>query len=179
MKHIVISGKRRTGKTELLEKLLRNYDGPVYGFYTDHGKCMKPGYRSYFMYRFGEDRVDCEENHIGDSVAGEGSFCIDTFNIYGVKCLEAEADGIVVMDEIGFMEAEAERFAEKVLELLDGDIPVIAVTKAGHDDVELLNKIRNHPKVELFGLDENNTADDVFGQIKEKCRDFSELLSLE
>lgn len=166
MKHIVIAGKRHTGKSTMIRRLLENYDGPVYGFHTDHGTCMTPGYRSYFMYKIGEERVDSEENHIGDGMAGKGIFYKDTFNNYGVRCLEAKPDGIIVMDELGFMEAAAEEFCSKVLELLDGDIPVLLATKAGHEDVEFLNKVRDHVNVTTYYINEEN-RDEIFHDIKE------------
>ena len=156
-RHIVIAGKRHTGKSTLIRRLLEDYDGPVYGFYTDHGKCMRPGYRSFFMYKIGEERVDSEENHIGDSVAGRGIFYKETFDNYGVACLDSiNSDGIVIMDELGFMEAEAGSFCAKVFELLDGDIPVILATKSGHDDVEFLVKLRNHPNAHTCYISEDN-----------------------
>jgi len=152
-KHIVISGKKKTGKSELLSKILEDYDWPVYGFCTEAGSCRRPGYRSYYIFPYAGEHIESEENHIGDSRAGEGYFNYEVFDNYGVRLLDAKPDGIIVMDEIGFMEAKAEKFAARILELLDGDIPVIAVVKSGHDDVELLGKIRNHPNVELITLD--------------------------
>lgn len=173
--HIVIAGKRKTGKSSLLNRLLEDYDGPVYGFCTCPGTCRREGYRSYYIFPYGAEQIESDENHIGDSRMGEGFFNYEVFDNYAVSLLESKPDGIIVMDEIGFMEAKADKFAERILELFEGDIPVIAIAKAGHDDVELLHRIHTHPKAEVFYINEEN-RDSVFHDIEE-C--FKEIIKKE
>lgn len=166
-KHIVIAGKRHVGKTTLVNRLLGEYDGPVYGFRTAPGTSIRKGYRSFFIFPAGaEERKESEENHIGDG-NGKGPVAYpDVFNNYGVRCLQADPDGIIVMDELGFMEKDAEQFCERVLELFDGDIPILATAKAGHD-IEFLNKILNHPNADVYYITTEN-RDELYDMLKSR-----------
>lgn len=155
-RHIIIAGKRHVGKTTLVNRLLEGFDGPVYGFRTAAGRSMNKGYRSFFIHPAESvERTESEKNHIGDGAGGAPLGYPDVFNTYGVKCLEAEPGGIIVMDELGFFEKDAEIFCDKVLELLDGDIPVLATAKSGHD-VDFLNKILNHPNADVYYITPEN-----------------------
>ena len=166
-KHIVIAGKRHVGKTTLVNRLLEDCDCPVYGFRTASGASMRKGYRSFFIFPAGtDDRKESEENHIGDG-NGKGPVAYpDAFNDYGVRCLQAEPDGIIVMDELGFMERDADRFCARVLELFDGDIPILATAKSGHD-IDFLNKILNHPNADVYYITTEN-RDELYDTLK--CR---------
>lgn len=164
-KHIVIAGKRKMGKTTLVNRLIAVCDKPIYGFITDYGKSLRPGYRSFFMHPAGiTERFESEANHIGDGNGVNHYKYPDTFDNYGVQCLEAKPDGIIVMDELGFMELDAHKFCNKVLELLDGDIPVIATAKAGHD-CDFLNSILEHPNAKVFYIDQEN-RDSIYEEIR-------------
>jgi nucleoside-triphosphatase THEP1 len=55
------------------------------------------------------------------------------------------------MDELGFMEAGADAFTRKVLTLLEGDLPVIASTKA-RTDVPFLCDVRSHPNCRVYAV---------------------------
>lgn len=65
---------------------------------------------------------------------------------------KARSDGIIVMDELDFMESGSPAFCQAVMERLDGNIPVLATVKAGGVDVEFLGRVRSHPKAELYML---------------------------
>ncbi|MBR3200089.1 MAG: hypothetical protein IKG17_01955 [Mogibacterium sp.] len=166
-KHIVIAGKRHVGKTTLVNRLLEGCDKPLYGFRTAPGSSVRKGYKSFYMFAAGSaTRTESEENHIGDG-NGIGPVAYpDAFNNYGVSCLDAEPDGIIIMDELGFMEKDAEEFCSRVLELFDGDIPVIATAKAGHD-IDFLNKILNHPNADVYYITPEN-RDELYEILKSK-----------
>lgn len=164
-KHIVIAGKRQVGKSTLVNRLLTDCDKPVYGFRTAVGGSLKQGYRSFFIHPADcIDRTESEENHIGDGNGVNHFFYSEVFDNYGVKCLEAKSNGIILMDELGFMENEAELFKARVLECLNDDIPVIATAKAGHD-YDFLNSILKHPNAKVFYIDEEN-RDRLYEEIR-------------
>ena len=172
-KHIIIAGHRQVGKSTLLNKLLADYDGPLYGFRTAVGSSMKTGYRSFFMHTVNcLEQTESEENHIGDGNGVNHSYYTDVFDNYGVKCLEAEPDGIIIMDELGFMENEAELFKARVLECLDGDIPVLATAKAGMD-TEFLNAVLNHPNADVHYIDKEN-RDRLYEELRTSFSEFVE-----
>ncbi len=165
-KHIIIAGKRHVGKTTLVNRLLENNDAPLYGFRTAAGKSMQKGCRSFFIHpAAASERFETEENHIGDGNGISKAGYPDAFDNYGVKCLEAEPGGIIVMDELGFMEKDAKKFCARVLELLDGDIPVLATAKSGHNDIEFLNKLLDHPNADVYEITPEN-RDDLYELLK-------------
>lgn len=170
-KHLIIAGKRHIGKSTLVNRLLENCGCPVYGFRTAPGRSMKQGFRSFFIHPAAvpaESRFETEENHIGD---GNGIAPVgypEAFDDFGVKCLEAEPGGIILMDELGFMEKDASVFCSRVLSLLDGDIPVIATAKAGHD-LDLLNAMFDHPDTEVYYITTEN-RDELYEELKDWVR---------
>lgn len=167
-RHIIIAGKRHVGKTTLVNRLLEGYDAPVYGFRTAPGKSMQKGYRSFFIHPAdAAERTESEENHIGDGNGISPVAYPDTFDNFGVKCLEAHPGGIIVMDELGFMEKDARKFCARVLELFDGDIPILATAKAGHDEIELLNRLFEHPDAEVYFITTEN-RDELYEILKSR-----------
>ena len=166
-KHVIIAGKRHVGKTTLTDRLLEGFGGPVYGFRTAPGRSMRKGYRSFFIHPAGtSERTESEENHIGDGNGTQPTAYPDVFDKYGVECLDAEPGGIIVMDELGFMEKDAEKFCSRVLELFDGDIPVLATAKSGHD-IEFLNKLLNHPNADVYFITIDN-RDELYEILKNR-----------
>lgn len=166
-RHIIIAGKRHIGKTTLVDRLLDGFGGPVYGFRTAPGKSMRKGYKSFFIHPAGaSERTESEENHIGDGNGIQPVGYPEAFDNYGVRCLEAEPGGVIVMDELGFMEKDASAFCERVLELFDGDIPVLATAKAGHD-IEFLNKLLNHPNADVYYITIEN-RDELYELLKDR-----------
>ena len=93
----------------------------------------------------------------------------------GVRLLEAKPDGILVMDELGFMEAEAKAFCEAVLRCLDGDIPVLATVRAGDLGSSFLDRVRTHPKAELYNVSPER-ADDLYNRLYPIVEGWNEVL---
>ncbi len=180
MKHILICGERNSGKTELFDRLLKNCRLPVYGFTTGITETREDGYHEIYMFPAGSrDRIQREENHVGDCNMKERTVNLEVFNSYGVELLNKVCpDGIVAMDELGFMESEATAFCKRVLELLDGEIPVLATVKGGRTDVDFLNRVCSHPKAELFELRADN-ADELYKIISPIVESWSKRLECE
>ena len=154
MKHILLCGERHSGKTYLTERLLRECRVPLYGFMTKIMVTREDGYHEIYMFPAGKtDGAMTEENHVGNCNTRQRTVNLQVFDNLGVRLLrEARSDGIIVMDELGFMESGSPAFCQAVLERLDGDIPVLATVKAGGVDVEFLRRVRSHPKAELYML---------------------------
>lgn len=165
-KHLVIAGERHVGKSTLVNRLLTGCEKPVYGFRTAKGGSLEDGYRLFYMYPADKSESNqSRDNLIGKSNGKERAFYSEVFDNYGVRCLAAEPDGIILMDELGFMELEAHRFCSRVLELLDGDIPVLATAKAGVD-CDFLKAVLNHPNADVYYIDEQN-RNDLYDQLKD------------
>ncbi len=81
----------------------------------------------------------------------------DVFNGLGCALLGAAgSDGMIVMDEIGYMEDKAEDFCRAVTAAFDGDIPVLATIKDTQRPSRHIYSILHHPKARVFMLDREN-----------------------
>ena len=155
-KHIIIYGKRGAGKSTMVERLLELCDVPVYGFFTRSTPRDANGFHSIYMHPAGvKERVQTPENHIGDCNGRDRTVHTEVFETLGVQYLQARPDGIIVMDELGFMERDAKQFCDAVLQCLDGDIPVLAAVKE-HEGVDFLEQVIHHPKVAVYTLNDTN-----------------------
>ena len=55
------------------------------------------------------------------------------------------------MDEIGFLESDAEAFCKAVLAQLDGSLPVLAAVRSGMESA-FLREVTGHPKVSCYNM---------------------------
>ena len=171
-KHILISGERCVGKSTLIEKLLSASSRPRYGFVTKMGPAGPDGFRPIYIHPAGQplgERVHGEANCIGHCDSRTHRPRPDAFNTLGVRYIQcARPDGIIVMDELGFLETGAEAFTAAVLAALAGDIPVIAAVKS-RGDVPFLNAVRAAPKGEVFTITPEN-RDELFERLLPRMR---------
>jgi nucleoside-triphosphatase len=121
------------------------------------------------------ERRPTDENRIGICNRSEREVNLQVFETLGVRLLEAKPDGILVMDELGFMEAEAKGFCEAVLRCLDGDIPVLATVRAGDLGSSFLDRVRTHPKAELYSVAPEN-IDDLYHRLLPVIEGWNEVL---
>ena len=155
-KHIVLTGARHVGKSTLIEKLLAHCTVPIYGFFTRSTPRREDGFHSIYLHPAGTSaRICTEENHVGDCCYSRRTTNPHVFSRLGVPYLNHDTDGIIAMDELGFMEAEAPDFCSAVLRCLDGEVPVIAVCK-DKPGVAFLDQIRNHPNIRLYTVTTEN-----------------------
>lgn len=165
-KHIVLCGRRHVGKTTMTERLLKEIRVPVYGFRTKTMVTDTDG--THHIYMYPADRCDGhmdDENHVGDCNTVTRTVNLSVFDGLGVRLLRAaRPDGIILMDEIGFMETGSERFCDEVLKALDGDIPVLAVTKDTDLGAAFLDRVRKHENAEFYMLTREN-FDEVYEKV--------------
>jgi nucleoside-triphosphatase len=152
------------GKSTLIERLLAHNTLPIYGYLTKTTPRREDGFHSIYIYRAGDPaRPRRTENHIGDCDSRQRRIHGAVFDTLGVEYLEAKTGGIIVMDEVGFMETESKLFCAAVMRCLDGDIPVLAAVKARFD-VDFLNALRAHPRAALHTITEEN-RDELYEQL--------------
>lgn len=155
-KHVLICGEVGVGKSTLIQRLLAQSSRPLYGFITKKLDPDENGFHPIYIHPASHtERVYEEKNLIGTCDRRIHNINLDVFNTLGVSYLQAKADGIILMDELGFMEAKAEAFTRAILDTLDGDIPVIAAVKARFD-IPFLDAVRAHPKGKLFMITQEN-----------------------
>ena len=148
----------------MIQRLLSDLALPVYGFYTRRIPLSDGDCRVYMHAASGE----APPILLAESMNRKMHAYAEAFNSCGVELLEAvKDDGIIVMDELGFLESEADLFCRKVLETLSADIPVLAAVKASHADNPFLIRVRNHPNCLLFTVTPEN-REQLYEEIKAK-----------
>ncbi|MDO4438467.1 MAG: nucleoside-triphosphatase [Eubacteriales bacterium] len=157
-KHLFLTGEKGCGKSTRIKNILReNPELRIKGFltlrtlnddgsYSVHilhaGTDEKPD-SSNLLFYCGKDRMRLTEEE-----------SIERFNRLGSLILSdtSEAD-VILMDELGPHEEFATDFKMKVLELLDGDIPILGVIQKAES--AFLDTIKAHPKVKVEEIIKN------------------------
>lgn len=154
-RHILICGERQVGKTTLIKRLLEHWDGPVCGFVTKMWPADERGFHPIYMFAPDDEAaLRRDENHIGNCSGKERTINISTFDNLGVELLKKQS-GLAVMDELGFFEVGSPEFCAGVFRHLDSEGHVLAAVKS-NIDVDFLNKVRCHPKAELYEINSEN-----------------------
>ena len=172
-RHILISGDRGVGKSTLIERLLAHCPRPRYGFITRMEPAGADGFRPIYIHPANQapaQWVYTEGNCIGTCDSRTHRPDREVFNTLGVRYIrEARPGGILIMDELGFFEAQAESFTDAVLAALSGDIPVIAAVKS-RTDIPFLNAVRAAPRAEVFYITPSN-RDELFERLLPRMRE--------
>ena len=152
MEKILLLGRRRSGRSSMIRALLQDVEVPVFGYETVTMGTRADGYHEIYLYPYGQTQHEKrEENHVGDCNTRERVIRNQAFDTLGSSCLTARKDGIIVMDEIGFMESEAAVFCRAVLNCLDGPLPVLAAVRTGIE-TPFLREVMSHPNVRCYDM---------------------------
>ena len=150
------------GKSTLIEKLLRENHRPLCGFITKRIDVDLSGMREIYIHPAAGEWRYAQENLVGTIDALGAHPNPWAFDAYGSSLLDDIPGGLVLMDELGFLESQAFTFCKKVLKLLDGDMPVLAAIKS--KDTPFLKAVKAHPKVALHKITIEN-RDNVFAKL--------------
>ena len=160
-KHILLRGEPGVGKSTLIRRLLEASDLQPGGFYTKMDK--NPGELMHPIYIYPAALPEAarkrgEENLVG-RCGEQGRFkeiFPNVFDTLGSAYLQdTAACRVIVMDELGFLESEAQAFRAAVLQVLDGEVPVLAAVK-DRMDVPFLHQVCAHPRAEVVPIDTQN-----------------------
>ena len=160
MKHILICGEKGVGKSTLIRKLCMAANAPIYGYCTKRmAERDADGLFPIYIHPAWQAEAECSygsTNLIGRCDSKMHDVHTNVFDTLGAGYIAAaKPGGYIIMDELGFMEKNAEAFKRAVFNSLDGDIPVIAAVKARYD-VDFLNRIRAHEKAQLYTITPEN-----------------------
>jgi len=165
--HILICGKRQAGKTTLINRVIQESGLPVYGYRTQMERSPEDGFGHVYIYPADNgEHSGSEDNEIG--VTQERIIRVNPGVLNGLGCKllgTARNDGMIVMDEIGYMEDRAEDFCRSVTAAFNGDIPVLASIKDTEHQSGHIHSILNHPKARVYMLNKEN-RDEVYRTVK-------------
>lgn len=152
-RHILLTGARGAGKSTLIRKLCAASGMPVYGFVTKREAADAAGFHPIYIHPAGAleaDRRYEAANLTGTCNSKVHRVHLEALDVLGAAYLNAaQPGGILVMDELGFMEAEAQAFQKAVFDALAGTVPVLAAIK-DREDVPFLQAVRAHPNALLY-----------------------------
>ena len=162
--HTLIVGARHVGKSTLIRRVLDEIGMPVFGFETkkEDGLADEENGSPVYIYAAGEAHEQREDNLVG--YCKERRFRTNTqaFDGFALRLANPPKGSIVLLDEIGFMESSSEAFCQAIMNLLDGDIPVIAAVK--HNSTPFLDAVKAHPNARCFVITEEN-RDKLLGEV--------------
>ena len=156
-KHIFLTGDVQVGKSTVVDKVLAGLQITLGGFRSGSGPKRHENGRWLYLWDASGDPI-CDESHrVAYITPEERRSFPDRFDALGCDALRrAKQAGVdlILMDECGFLERDAQAFQTEVLNALDGDIPVFGVVRlrsSGWTDA-----IRNHPNVTLITVTKEN-----------------------
>ena len=163
--HVLITGAPGVCKSTLISRAVAELNCPLFGFETKKETALAEERKGspVYLYEAGAERKQSEENLAGWCEHRQIEVYREVFDRYAANLRVPVPEGsIVVMDEIGTMEAVSEEFCHAVLALLDGDAPVIAAVKS--KDTPFLRAVRSHPNCVCFELTPEN-REDIYGRV--------------
>ncbi len=129
-RHILLCGSRRSGRSAMIRALTQDLTVPLYGYVTHTLRTNADGFHEIYLFPYGAADPRPEEAcHVGDCDTRRRVIYDRVFDTLGVELLAERENGILVMDEIGFMESNAEAFCRTVLARLNGDGHVLAAVR--------------------------------------------------
>ena len=162
-RHLFLTGKIRVGKSTIIRRFLEmtGLQPEETGGFRTEIRIENDGSSSvYLVSPAGAEDLD-RQNRImvrPPGIRERGGYpeiFPEVFDARGVDLLRTEGkERLILMDELGFAEQGAIRFRNKVLETLDGPVPVLGVLKQWPGD--FLNQVAAHPRVSVIRVTEEN-----------------------
>lgn len=154
--HTLIVGERQVGKSTLIRRVLQEIGCPVWGFETkkEDGLADETGGCPLYIYEAGRPHVRSAENLAGYCRDEKPVGYVQAFDRFAGKLADPPTGCVVLMDELGKMEAASGPFTQAVMRLLDGDTPVIAAVK--DKPSPFLDAVRNHPRCRCYRITKEN-----------------------
>lgn len=158
-RHLLICGERGVGKSTLIRRLLEHSTREVGGFVTKRLPVAdENGFFPIYLYPASQSEASGATRRrilSGRATARSSIRHPEVFDGLGAQLIKsAPSGGIILMDELGFLENDARVFQSTVLRALDSETPVLAAVKP--KDTPFLRAVRGHENAELVFIDEQN-----------------------
>ena len=162
MKNILIRGKKNSGKTHLVHRIVTDFENSVRiaGFFTkkhESGIVTIQQWDNFSVFDNGPVSVVIDLH--------EGCIKKQAFEKTGAEALERAMKNasFIIMDELGRFELECTRFIETVHRSIDGPAPVLAAIK--DEENPFLTPLSGRKDTLLFVIDERNRKD-VYEEVR-------------
>ena len=153
MRHILIVGRNGVGKSTLVHALIESIPAPAYGMITKKESPRTDGYCPVYIHTYGAPKRFDEENLVGLCREGNSIAFPEAFDRFA-QTMTFPKDGVIVFDDLGFLESGAVCFTEAVLRTLDEAPFVIAAVR--DKQTPFLNAVCTHPRAEVWRIDPEN-----------------------
>ena len=153
MRHILIAGRSGVGKSTLIRALLNEIPLPAYGVITKKEAAGPDGFCPVYIHTYGSEKCFSQDNRIGLCREGKSVAFPEAFDRFS-ESMQFQHDGVIVFDELGFLESGASRFTDAVLHTLDSAPFVIAAVR--DKKTPFLDAVRSHPRADVYRIDEKN-----------------------
>ena len=141
-KNILITGPPRSGKSTLIEAVIKRIQGPVTGFFTR--EIRDGGERVGFSINTVEGREGILAHRKVRSRYRVGRYGVNLRDIDDIAVpamIPSRHDEIIVIDEIGKMECFSRLFRETLSQVLDSPNPVLgSIARKGDPFVEAIKR---------------------------------------
>ena len=153
-RHVFLTGEKQIGKSTFLRKILNRYTDNIGGFLTVRTNAFLGDQYSVHIFCIGEKLIPNENNLLFICQKADEHIS-ERFDRLGCEILKkCSGCSLIIMDELGPHEAKAALFHKAVLQLLDGDTPVLGVLQASAES--FWPDVTTHPKVRLFQITKQN-----------------------
>lgn len=145
--HIFLTGEIQIGKSTVIRETVRNLGIRPGGFVTEFEGSREAWPKTLYI-----KSVDGKKRALAAKVCENERPHVyrEAFEGLGVELLkQAHNAPLILMDECGRFEQQAEFFQKQVLTLLDGQVPVLGVVRK-LPYASWLDTIKAHPRVHLI-----------------------------
>jgi len=131
--HVFLTGELNVGKSTIIKKILETSGMNADGFIT-YWKAEPGGARRLYLSSYPPDAYGAQKAVLAEDLDGLHTpldIMTNVFNSTGAQILGQSGKGdLVIMDEIGVFELEAELFLHAIMAHVYGDVPILGVLKA-------------------------------------------------
>jgi nucleoside-triphosphatase len=159
--NIFFTGKKSIGKSYAVNKAIERLGVNVSGFKTFKEQIISGNLSKVYICDVNRakyfDMANCVAL-IYDEKAP--AVLTETFNTFGVSCLQKSDSQIIIMDELGFLEKDAIEFGKAVRNCIESDKPVLGALRKDKPAQWVMDALKcNTEIIELDGINNNQMID--------------------
>ena len=166
-KNVLLTGPPRSGKSTVIQKLVKQIHRPVIGFFTREIK--EEGKRVGFaiITLDGKEGILAHEESKSPRRVGKYGVNVDELDRIAVPSMIPRTDEqMVIIDEIGKMECFSPLFRETLIQTLDSANPVIgSIAQRGNPFIEMIKGRKDILLVTVSEKNRDSLPADLLGRI--------------